>query len=69
MSRYQDGSSRSGSSAAATPSVNAPDSEITYTQKLHRISKAKKGKKVHACDYANCEKVGFEGTLHDHEDS
>lgn len=33
--------------------------EITYTPTTHRISKAKKGKKVHACEYPGCTKVGF----------
>lgn len=32
--------------------------EITYTPTTHRISKAKKGKKVHACEYPGCTKVG-----------
>ena len=31
--------------------------EITYTPTTHRISKAKKGKKVHACEYPGCSKV------------
>ncbi len=31
--------------------------EITYTPTTHRISKAKKGKKVHACEYPGCTKV------------
>lgn len=30
---------------------------ITYTPTTHRISKAKKGKRVHACQYPGCEKV------------
>ncbi|CAD6569202.1 MAG: hypothetical protein ASARMPREDX12_002245 [Alectoria sarmentosa] len=31
--------------------------EITYTPTTHRISKAKKGKKVHACEYPGCTKI------------
>lgn len=31
---------------------------ITYTPTTHRISKAKKGKRVHACEYPGCNKVG-----------
>ena len=31
--------------------------EITYTPITHRISKAKKGKKVHSCTFPGCPKV------------
>lgn len=31
---------------------------VTYTPTTHRISKAKKGKRVHACQYPSCGKVG-----------
>lgn len=31
---------------------------VTYTPTTHRISKAKKGKRVHACQYPACGKVG-----------
>ena len=31
--------------------------EVTYTPTTHRISKAKKGKKVHACEFPGCTKV------------
>ncbi|KAL9137604.1 MAG: hypothetical protein Q9175_001193 [Cornicularia normoerica] len=34
--------------------------EITYTPTTHRISKAKKGKKVHACEYPGCTKKDAE---------
>ena len=34
-----------------------PAEEITYTPTTHRISKAKKGKKVHACEHPGCTKV------------
>lgn len=30
---------------------------VTYTPTTHRISKAKKGKRVHACQYPACGKV------------
>ncbi|KAL2811140.1 hypothetical protein BJX63DRAFT_293264 [Aspergillus granulosus] len=30
---------------------------ITYTPTTHRISKAKKGKRVHACEFPGCDKV------------
>jgi hypothetical protein len=30
---------------------------VTYTPTTHRISKAKKGKRVHACEYPGCNKV------------
>lgn len=45
----------------AMPSVAASAGEITYTPTTHRISKAKKGKKVHACEHPGCTKVW---TLH-----
>jgi len=35
----------------------SPADEISYTPTTHRISKAKKGKKVHACEYPGCSKV------------
>ncbi|KAL9000516.1 MAG: hypothetical protein Q9169_000809 [Polycauliona sp. 2 TL-2023] len=34
-----------------------PASEVTYTPTTHRISKAKKGKKVHVCEHVGCGKV------------
>ncbi|KAL8746054.1 MAG: hypothetical protein Q9190_001892, partial [Brigantiaea leucoxantha] len=34
-----------------------PAGEITYTPTTHRISKAKKGKKVHTCEFPGCGKV------------
>lgn len=33
------------------------DTAITYTPATHRISKAKKGKRVHACQFPGCPKV------------
>ncbi|KAJ5303449.1 Zinc finger C2H2 [Penicillium atrosanguineum] len=31
--------------------------DVTYTPTTHRISKAKKGKRVHACEFPGCSKV------------
>lgn len=39
----------------STTSIGAP---VTYTPTTHRISKAKKGKRVHACEFPGCSKVG-----------
>jgi hypothetical protein len=30
---------------------------VTYTPTTHRVSKAKKGKRVHACEFPGCNKV------------
>lgn len=30
---------------------------LSYTPTTHRISKAKKGKRVHACEFPGCHKV------------
>lgn len=39
-------------------SINPSDPDpITYTPTTHRVSKAKKGKRVHACEYPGCDKV------------
>lgn len=39
-------------------SSEADDSmAVTYTPTTRRISKAKKGKRVHACEFPGCEKV------------
>ena len=35
----------------------SPAQEVTYTPTTHRISKAKKGKKVHACEFPGCTKA------------
>lgn len=32
---------------------------VTYTPATHRVSKAKKGKRVHACEYPGCNKVSL----------
>lgn len=49
------GSSRSNSRGQQAAVID-PAEEITYTPTTHRISKAKKGKKVHVCEYG-CGKV------------
>ena len=53
--------SQSGSRRASTTSMrtsSAPlESPITYTPTTHRVSKAKKGKRVHACEFPGCNKV------------
>ncbi|KAL9593143.1 MAG: hypothetical protein Q9219_007664 [cf. Caloplaca sp. 3 TL-2023] len=48
------------SSKASSISMTAPldsSGEVTYTPTTHRISKAKKGKKVHVCEFPGCNKV------------
>ena len=47
------------SSIIAMPGLLDQTGEITYTPTTHRISKAKKGKKVHACEFPGCAKVGY----------
>jgi hypothetical protein len=39
-----------------SPQADVPTS-VTYTPTTHRISKAKKGKRVHACEFPGCSKV------------
>ncbi|KAL8668083.1 MAG: hypothetical protein Q9202_000061 [Teloschistes flavicans] len=51
----RDRSSRGSSTTMTGPSD--PTGEVTYTPTTHRISKAKKGKKVHACEHPGCNKV------------
>lgn len=60
--RGQGGSSR-GTGIMTTPGLLNPAEEITYTPTTHRISKAKKGKKVHACEYPGCTKASHNFTL------
>jgi len=43
----------------ALPGLLDQTGEITYTPTTHRVSKAKKGKKVHACEYPGCSKVRY----------
>ncbi|KAI4184342.1 MAG: hypothetical protein L6R41_004817 [Letrouitia leprolyta] len=45
-----------GSSTNMTAPLD-PQGEVTYTPTTHRISKAKKGKKVHVCEHPGCNKV------------
>jgi hypothetical protein len=52
-------SNREGPARLSLGTMNDPSGEITYTPTTHRISKAKKGKKVHACEYPGCTKVGI----------
>lgn len=40
------------------PGPKADTVPVTYTPTTHRISKAKKGKRVHACQHDGCGKVG-----------
>lgn len=49
--------SRDGSSRASVGTMNDSAGEVTYTPTTHRISKAKKGKKVHACEFPGCPKI------------
>lgn len=46
-------------SVMAMPGLLDQTGEITYTPTTHRVSKAKKGKKVHACEYPGCSKVCY----------
>lgn len=52
----RDKSSHNSLMSSMTGTMSAA-SEITYTPTTHRISKAKKGKKVHACEFPGCPKV------------
>ena len=51
------GSSRGSLMTMPRGQLDPMGNEITYTPTTHRISKAKKGKKVHACEYPGCTKV------------
>ena len=51
------GSSRGSLMTMPGAALDPMGGEITYTPTTHRISKAKKGKKVHACEYPGCTKV------------
>ncbi|KAI9735926.1 MAG: hypothetical protein M1834_001392 [Cirrosporium novae-zelandiae] len=52
-----DSSNEGESSTMQRPAVLDDGGPPTYTPVTHRISKAKKGKKVHACQYPGCTKV------------
>ena len=56
MDFYTD-TSREDPMAQTTTTNPEPALEITYTPTTHRISKAKKGKKVHVCEFPGCGKV------------
>lgn len=58
-STTHDDSSRRGSASSMRNSTTPYEGPITYTPTTHRISKAKKGKRVHACEFAGCNKVIF----------
>ena len=50
-------SSRRGSMSTMRTSSTPLECPVTYTPTTHRISKAKKGKRVHACEFVRCNKV------------
>ncbi|KAI4122736.1 MAG: hypothetical protein LQ338_005650 [Usnochroma carphineum] len=50
-------SSKRSSMTMTAPAPSDPAGEVTYTPTTHRISKAKKGKKVHVCEVPGCGKV------------
>ena len=47
------------SSIMAKPGNLGQVDEITYTPTIHRISKAKKDKKVFTCEFPECTKVSW----------
>lgn len=49
-------SRRESTSTMRTSSIPL-DGPVTYTPTTHRVSKAKKGKRVHACEFPGCGKV------------
>lgn len=49
-------SRRESSSTMRTSSLPL-EGPVTYTPTTHRVSKAKKGKRVHACEFPGCGKV------------
>ena len=55
-STSQAGPSHRESTATNMPGILVED-EVTYTPTTHRISKAKKGKRVHVCEHEGCGKV------------
>ena len=50
---------QNGPSRGNVAGTSDPTREVTHTSKMKRVSKAKKGKKVHACEFG-CGKVEFE---------
>ena len=53
------GGSRRPSASSMRHSSIALEAPLTYTPTTHRVSKAKKGKRVHACEYPGCNKVSW----------
>jgi hypothetical protein len=54
----QAGSRRPSASSMRHSSIPL-ETPLTYTPTTHRVSKAKKGKRVHACEYPGCNKVSL----------
>jgi hypothetical protein len=51
------GGSRRPSASSMRRSSMPLEVPLTYTPTTHRVSKAKKGKRVHACEFPGCNKV------------
>ncbi len=51
-------SRRESTSTMRTSSIPL-EGPVTYTPTTHRVSKAKKGKRVHACEFPGCGKVSW----------
>jgi hypothetical protein len=51
------GGSRRPSASSMRHSSIPLEAPLTYTPTTHRVSKAKKGKRVHACEHPGCNKV------------
>jgi hypothetical protein len=51
------GDSRRPSDSSMRRSSIPLETPLTYTPTTHRVSKAKKGKRVHACEFPGCNKV------------
>lgn len=52
---------RESTSTMRTSSISL-EGPVTYTPTTHRVSKAKKGKRVHACEFPGCGKVSRESS-------
>ena len=52
------GGSRPPSPSSMRRSSIPLEAPLTYTPTTHRVSKARKGKRVHACEFPGCNKVG-----------
>lgn len=53
------GPSRRASASSMRRSSIPLEAPLTYTPTTHRVSKAKKGKRVHACEFPGCNKVSW----------